>query len=257
MAIDTDYVVNESGHRIYVDARDTRAAALIARGGDLNPGSLQLWRDLLASSRWDLVVDVGANYGEMLLGASIPPGATVLAFEPNPRVAEHLERSVHDAGLVVDVRRAAVSDVSGERLFLCDDRWSGTSRLAPQARAGAIRDDEQAVMVPTTTLDDAIGPLGARRACIKIDVEGDEDRVLAGGEHVLQSLEEVALHVEILHRTPEQIAEWARSWRVYLYDLRTRVLIRADGGQVDQLAALLEQPWVYRQDAVLRRVPRT
>lgn len=257
MALDTDYVVNASGHRIYVDAQDPRAEVLRARSGDLNPHSLRLWRHLLASNRWDLVIDIGANYGEMLLGAPLPNAATVIAFEPNELVADHLERSLREASLPVDVRRVAVSDTPGVHTFLRDDGWSGTSRLVFDDQPGSPVRQPSALTVPTTTLDDVISPLGARRACIKIDVEGAEDRVLAGGEIALQGLVEVAIHIEILHCAPEQIAAWTDAWSVYLYDVRTEVLIRVDGGQVDQLAALLDQPWVYRQDAVLRRVQRT
>lgn len=256
MATDPDVVVNARGRCIYLDPRDPRAVVLKERDGDLNPHSLRLWQDLLRSRRWDLVVDVGANYGEMLLGADLPKHATVLAFEPDERVADLLARSLSEAGLAVDLRRAAVSDAVGERAFLRDESWSGLSRLLPAGPAGGEEVGGVAVgpttLVPTTTLDEALGPLGARRACFKVDVEGAEDQVLAGGRHIFPRLQEVAIHIEILHRTPEEIAAWTETWRVYLFDVRTHALIRVDGGAVERLAELLEQPWIYRQDAVLR-----
>jgi FkbM family methyltransferase len=253
VSIGAHHVTNASGRRLYVDAADERSVILLDRAGDLNPHSLQLWQDLLASGRWDLVVDVGANYGEMLLGVDLPAHAKVVAFEPNERVAAHLERSLHEAALDVDVRRVAVSDVAGEQAFLLDEQWSGRSRLALTASPDPAAPATSPRTVTTTTLDDVIGPLACTKACIKIDVEGAEDRVLAGGGHIFPRLQELAIHIEILHRTPEQIAAWTEAWRVYLFDVRTRALIRVDGGLVDQLAWLLEQPWIYRQDAVLRR----
>lgn len=256
MVTDPYAVVNARGRRIYLDPGDPRAEVLKARNGDLNPHSLRLWQDLLGSRRWDVVVDVGANYGEMLLGVDLPPHATVLAFEPNDRVADHLARSLSEAGLAVDLQRMAVSDTAGEKAFLQHDRWSGSSHLlsAGPIAGGRVTDlaAGPTTLVPTTTLDEAIGPLGARRACLKVDVEGAEDQVLAGGRHIFPRLQEVAIHIEILHRTPEQIAAWTDDWRVYLYDLRTHALIRVDGEVVERLAGLLEQPWIYRQDAVLR-----
>lgn len=254
MVTDTDFVVNDLGRRIYVDAPDPRSEALRSAGGDLNPHSLQLWRDLLVSDRWDLVVDVGANYGEMLLGVDLPRLATVIAFEPNDVVASHLSRSLREASLAVEVRRQALSDQVGAASFVVDAAWSGKSRLMSKDEAKDPHRSPPMRRVPTTTLDEAIGLLGARRACIKIDVEGAEDSVLHGGQHVLSRLQDVAIQIEILHRTPEQIASWTDIWRVYLHDVRTRALIRVDGSRVEQIAELLDLPWIYRQDAVLRRI---
>lgn len=251
---DTDFVVNGLGHRIYVDPPDPRSEALRSAGGDLNPESLRLWRDLLGSDRWDLVVDVGANYGEMLLGVDLPTLATVIAFEPNEVVASHLSRSVREASLPVDVRLEALSDRVGEASFVVDTAWSGTSRLVSEGEVTDVHRSPLLRRVSTTTLDEAIGLLGARRACMKIDVEGAEDLVLDGGQHVLSRLQELTIQIEILHRTPEEIASWTDVWRVYLRDVRTGALIRVDGGRVEQLADLLDQPWIYRQDAVLRRI---
>ncbi len=245
---DAEVVVNARGNRIHLDPTDERAAVLRARGGDLNPASLRLWQQLLSSKPWDLVVDVGANYGEMLLGAVLPEHAVVIAFEPNERIADHLERSLRDAGMAVEVQRVALAEEVGSGPFVVDATWSGSSRLVDDSAPSNGR-------VPTTTLDEAIGHLWSRRACIKIDVEGAEDRVLAGGRHVFPRLDDLAIHIEILHRTPDEVAAWTDAWRVYLYDLRTATLVRVDGGRADQVAELLEQPWIYRQDAVLRRMP--
>lgn len=252
-----DFVVNGLGNRIYVDPPDPRSEALRLACGDLNPESLKLWRDLLGSDRWDLVVDVGANYGEMLLGVTLPPLATVIAFEPNEVVASHLSRSVREASLTVDVRRQALSDRVGEAWLVVDTAWSGTSRLVPENEPKDVDWSAPMQRVSTTTLDEAIGLLGARRACIKIDVEGAEERVLKGGQHVLSRLQDLAIQIEILHRTPEEIASWTDVWRVYLRDVRTGALIRVDGSRVAQLADLLDQSWIYRQDAVLRRIKQS
>ncbi|MFV0535336.1 MAG: hypothetical protein ACK5MR_17040, partial [Cumulibacter sp.] len=80
------------GRRIYVAEGDARGDALIAAGGDFNPGSLHLWRQALELREWDVIVDVGANYGEMLLGVDLPVASRVIAYEPNPHVLPHLKR---------------------------------------------------------------------------------------------------------------------------------------------------------------------
>ncbi len=87
MPDDTDqYVMGPSGHRMYVDPVDERARELIRADGTLTPGSNRLWDAALALEPWDVVVDIGANYGEMVLGAEVASAARIICFEPNPQV---------------------------------------------------------------------------------------------------------------------------------------------------------------------------
>ena len=245
----TRTVTNAKGRTIHLRDGDERADALLDSPGTLTQTTMAIWQGLLAERPWDLVVDVGANYGEMLLGVDLPPGAEVVAFEPEPRIRECLELSLRDAGLPVEVRPQAVSSEPGDVTFLVDDRWSGTSRLAAAEGPEA---DLRAVTVEATSLDVALLASEARTACIKIDVEGAEDLVLAGARGLVTRLDEVALLVEILHRQPEQLVAWARDWRMYVGDRRTAHLVRVPPGSAADIQVLLAQPWVYPQDAVLR-----
>lgn len=215
-------VTNARGHTIYLLEGDQRAAALANAGGSLTPSTLAMWQQVLASQPWELVVDVGANYGEMLLGVDLPAGAKIAAFEPEPRIRACLDRSLAEAGLTVDVRSEAVSATAGVASFFVDVAWSGTSRLAATGPAGdGLREEE----VTTTTLDLALLDSTARTACIKIDVEGAEDLVLAGASSWFNRLDDVALVVEILHRDPPELVSWSTGWRMYFFDVRS--------GQVD------------------------
>lgn len=243
-------VVNSMGRRIYVLDADERAEALLAASGDFNPPSLAMWRHVLRGRPWDVVVDVGANYGEMLLGVDLPASADVIAFEPNPAVLACLSRSIAEAGLAVDLRGEAVADCAGERDLVLE-AWTGRSRLAG---VGSPADGLERVRVPVTTLTDALLSSDARSACIKIDVEGAEDLVLAGAEGLFRRLHEVAVLVEVLHRDPDDLATWARDWRMYLYDIRRDGLVRVGRRGPEDVRHLLQLPWIYRQDAVLRNL---
>ena len=242
-------VVNHKGRTIHLRADDDRGAALAVAGGALTPASLRIWQQLLDERPWDLVVDVGANYGELLLGADIPAGARVVAFEPEPTIRGCLERSVVAAGLSIEIRPEALADREGTLRFLADDRWSGTSRLAfGDEDSGPLRE----AVVQGTTLDLVFNDTAARSACIKIDVEGAEDLVLAGGAGLFRRLDRLAIVVEILHRSTEQVAQWAAAWRLYLSDVRSGQLVRVRPDEPDHVRHLLQQPWIYGQDAVLR-----
>ena len=237
-----------------MNPRDARGARLIESGGDANPSSMKLWNHVLALSDWDIVVDVGCNYGEMLLTADLPRRAEVLAFEPNSSVLPYLERSLREWGRPAELIRSAVAaEQAASAEFLRDMEWSGTSALA---NAGDGPANAASDRVRVTTLD---AELGGRRtlnsACIKIDVEGSEDAVLAGAATVLDEFERWVVMVEILHMTPDAIARLAQRHPLYLQDHRTGGLVRILSRSPVMVRTLLESGWVYPQDAVLASAP--
>jgi hypothetical protein len=85
-----------AGRTIYFDRADRRGADLAGSLGVLAPFSLTLWNIALRLHRWDLVVDVGANYGEMLVSVELPAASSLVAFEPNPRVLPYLKRTLSE-----------------------------------------------------------------------------------------------------------------------------------------------------------------
>ena len=104
---------------------------------------------------------------------------SVIAFEPNPRTADVLERSVAHNGYEdrIQVVRTAVADEEGELDFAIDTANSGRCRIANESSRGA-----RTVRVPVVTLDAWLDrhPLTKRVSIVKIDVEGCEVRALRG-----------------------------------------------------------------------------
>lgn len=234
------------GATVYVDPQDGRGAELIATSGDYNPVSLDLWSALVGSHPWDVVVDVGANYGEMLVSPTMPAGADIVAFEPNSRLRPYLDRTLAEAGLDVRVEPTAVSDRPGHAVFHVDSAWSGTSSLVEDHAAG-----QESVQVEVTTLDKYFAGHTYRSACVKIDIEGAEAQALAGGAGFLSSVPRVAMMVEIIHQPPDVLLHIARTWRLYLFDLRVRRLVRAAGDSVERLDRLRTSGFVHQLDGVL------
>jgi FkbM family methyltransferase len=133
----------------------------------------------------DVFLDVGANVGyfSMLASRAVGPTGRVIAFEAVPSVAERLEANLRNNGIEnVEVHRTVVSDVPGlVEVFRGPPENSGES--ATHAATGFTSEGR----VDATRLDDVpIDP--ARVRAIKIDVEGDEDRVLRGGMRLLDEL---------------------------------------------------------------------
>lgn len=257
-----DSIVNALGRRLWFDAADERGRALQQRAGDLNGGSLQLWRALLALRSWDAVLDVGANYGEMLLGVDLSGVPTVVGFEPNARVLPHLRRSIEESGTGYPIREVAVSDVPGaELVFAIDLVWSGMSGLAATRADGAQHRVEE-VVVRSTTIDAELAALGdPASVLVKVDVEGAEHAVLAGASDLVGSDRPWAIMLEVLHMAPESHAELLARHDVAVLDLAEGALARVPRMSAEEWGALLATGWIYRQDVALlapelaRRLP--
>lgn len=243
-------IVLANGHRMHYDFGDERGKQLVAAGGNLNPDSLSLWQRALDLHPWQAVVDVGCNYGEMILVPRLPECADVIAFEPNPRVLPFLQRSLAEFSRPVDLISSAVAArVDQNALFSADCEWSGTSSLIEADRL-PMR-DEEVLTVPVTTLDDALQSRGYSSACVKVDVEGWEADVLLGAQAFLNGLEQWAIMVEILHMPMHQISELALNYNMYVFDKRCHSLIRLYGGNTDLVSDVVRSGWAYPQDALL------
>lgn len=236
--------VTSSGRRIHVDPGDPRAVGLVAAAGDLNPLSLRLWRRVLAAHAWDLVVDVGVNYGEMLVGVDLPSGARVVGFEPNARLRTFTERTLADNGLAVELRSEAVADAPGTARFAVDTTWSGTSSLD----TGGLDEPDrwEWLDVEVTTLD-AVVPADVASFCVKVDVEGFEREVVAGARSVLARPVPWVLMLEVLHMAEGYLAELAAAYAVLLMR-RDDSLVRVGA---DDAYDVLAGGDVYPQDCLV------
>jgi FkbM family methyltransferase len=144
----------------------------------------------------DTFVDIGANHGyfTLIAASQVGPSGRVYAFEPNPPVFGQLAAHVRLNGFDDRVRLsdAAQSDRDGEATFFVSQcpTNSGLSSLAPAAERleGGLLSSEHTVRVRTETFDGWYARTRPGRiAVVKIDVEGAEDRVLAGMTATLQS----------------------------------------------------------------------
>jgi FkbM family methyltransferase len=123
------------------------------------------------------VVDIGANYGlyTLSLAKVVGPSGRVWAVEPASGTADYLRQSVELNGFgQVTVIQKALSD------------REGTARLSIEANselnslsAGTSGATEE---VPLTTLDAlAAGQAWGAIDFLKLDAEGEEERIVAGG----------------------------------------------------------------------------
>jgi len=143
----------------------------------------------------DVFLDVGANIGyfSVLAARTIAPGGRVIAFEPHGGARDALETLVqrNEVSAIVEVVPMALADTEGEATLFTEEGINAHSTiepaLSPMRQVAILRPAEN---VRTTTLDNWIArrpDLIPRVRCIKIDVEGAEERVLAGMSQMLRS----------------------------------------------------------------------
>jgi FkbM family methyltransferase len=244
------HVVSATGHRIYVDPSDGRGEELVRSAGAFNQGTLAIWDLTLALDDWDVVVDVGVNYGEMLLGAQLPPAARLIGFEPNPRVLPHLRRSLDESGLSVDLREVALGAAESKATFAVDIEWSGRSGIAASHRTDADHDIET-FHVPVRTLDSELSVGESEKVCVKVDVEGAEFDVLAGARSLRRRAAPWAILVEVLHMNGFEKAYLAEEYTMRALDRRAGKLVTIPPVSARRVDELLSGGWLHAQDVVL------
>ncbi len=169
------------GEQYAVDHRDLVQAAIL-RDRAFEPEVVDALRSHLRPR--DLMLDIGANIGAIAIPVAVCTGASVIAFEADPEVAEVLRANARLSGL------SAPSFIV-ECVALADEVGVSALRRAPESNIGrstleVLADAVGDVLVSVTTID-VLRDTGVfqQASAWKIDVEGAEARVLAGASKTL------------------------------------------------------------------------
>lgn len=149
----------------------------------------------------DVLIDVGANCGELSL-AALERGCIVLSIEPDPNAFAALERNL--ATYDDSVRFAvAASNSTGRAVLHISTDSADSSIIPPQWRLlgrATVR------VVPTSRLDDLVPqvPLAQdRQMVLKVEAEGFEPEVLAGASTLIQG----QVHFVAVDAGPERLGK--------------------------------------------------
>ncbi len=136
------------------------------------------WVRALKASPLPLAVDVGSNAGVFSHYVHCLNARTeIIAFEPLPAMAERIRAMQQRTGAKLTLHQQAASRAPGEAWFESPHGTDGTSRFASGDGNG------NQFKVNVTTLDEELGTCDI--TVMKVDVEGFELDVLAGGKETL------------------------------------------------------------------------
>jgi FkbM family methyltransferase len=167
---------------MHVDPRDDRGLKVLRHRGAYDADAIAAWRRLCRVVRPTIVIDVGANYGEVLFSTDYPDARRIIAVEPNPRVVPYLARSAAEAAMGVEIWTFALSEERSTTTFSQSLLHSGKSSLHRPA------EDERVKQIPVATrcLDEVLEVQPEDRVAIKMDVEGHEMAVVRGSQRTIE-----------------------------------------------------------------------
>lgn len=145
------------------------------------------------------VLDVGANVGQFSVAAShLLPDAVLYPVEPDPATAAQLRKNLPPL-IAANVIVSAVGERIGSVEFQvnADSQVSSILPLGDGRKQAFPKSNVQRTMVvPLTTLDELFGgKVLPAPILLKIDVQGYEDRVIAGAAALLQHVHWVVLEM--------------------------------------------------------------
>jgi len=192
-----DSVILFGRGELFIDTGDNRGRSILQNAGMTQPFTALLWRNLVSRLDPEIVLDIGANYGEIALSSTYSAGTQIHLFEPNPYVRTYLEKSVSTRRDSQNIRLhpELVGSQVGQQTFVVDRKWSGTSSAVGEiSGSDGIKGDGaehfEEITVASTTIDASLANAGVpakRRLLFKIDVEGYEGHVLAGMKGTLRN----------------------------------------------------------------------
>ncbi len=160
---------------------------------------------LCSLARGRVALDVGANKGWYCLELA-KVASRVVAFEPNPELAEKLRELMACSPYPVEVEALALSDRAGSAELRVPAKRSGSATLEAQNQHVNELARSETVLSLTVQLErlDALGI--APVDVMKIDVEGHQLPLLAGARQVLiRDTPELLIEVDERHQ-PGSIA---------------------------------------------------
>lgn len=147
------------------------------------------------------VIDVGANVGQFAVASAKLFAATrIISFEPDPQTAEIFKKNTRSFSTIELHQKALGSEKGTAEFFVNKDSQVSSMLALSHARLEEFpgRTVTNSITVDIDTLDDLFSQEEFQKPILlKIDVQGFEDRVLAGAESFLKNVDYVILELSL------------------------------------------------------------
>ena len=170
-------------------------------------------------------LDIGANVGyyTMIADRLVGKYGSVVAYEANPVYAELLRNTRNRNNANFKLRNYAVADHLGEETLIVPDTLHGSASIVQKFEDFSNKTE---YVVPATTLDhEVMNLIFFRHDIVKIDAEGAEEMIWAGGSRLWDSLDHTTV---MLEWTPNAYSD---QFMNKLYDWGYVSTVGYDGGE--------------------------
>jgi FkbM family methyltransferase len=183
---------------------------------------LSMLRSLIAPGM--VIADIGANAGfyTLEMAARVGPTGRILAFEPDPFNFKLLQGRAERAAANIQVHQLALSDRRERATLFCSAYNRADNRLGHAHAEPHV----ERVEVEVDTLDEFLLSRGVSTIdALKIDVQGNEARVLTGAEKMLRAgvrwiwFEFSPDHLRAAGSDPERLLETMSNFGMDLFEV--------------------------------------
>ena len=167
-------------YRIYCDLENDSRAQKIRNSlpGYIYPLSHKIWAYMIRNFYWELLIDVGANYGEFTCDAFVFSESyqpKIISIEPGKKIFPYLEKTIGEISENIRTENVCITNTPGEVTFRENQNSSGGSRIWSSNLP--FRHDQSIFKVESKRLDSYLA--GYKSALVKIDTEGSEVDILS------------------------------------------------------------------------------
>lgn len=216
----------------------------VLRGrGSYDPQALDLIADLAPEG--SLLLDIGGNIGSIAIPAALArPDLTLHCFEPNPHASRRFRRnlSLNPRAANLELFEQAVGASQGQQCFHAYtgvNLGDGSFIACPRAKV-----PEEKIMAQVVTLDALYLERPQPVGLVKIDVQGAENQVLAGGRELIARHRPPILleHEDLNFGDPGAAAQAKQALAEFFGSLNYRVFYQTHYGPELWLPARWDRP---------------
>lgn len=148
---------------------DPRAQLLLRKKRPLQGRTFRVFNNLAIKLSWDLIVDIGANYGEMIFYSSIPKNAEMLVIEPNKPIFECLKDNLRE---FTNIKYLNVAVGPKNSIGFLDTSKNHSGKVS-------LSSEPTEIQIQVSNFAEIVNAYKPGKILVKIDTEGGEFDIVA------------------------------------------------------------------------------